>query len=83
MANRQEGGEAKWKRWYYEYLNFYLRFILLTMVLRPFHDHHAAFEYRGNKKGNDFVTVENKNCIQIFKYVLRCLLSFVIIVALA
>jgi hypothetical protein len=40
-------------------------------------------EYHGNKKGNDFVTVGKKNCIQIFKYVLRCLLSFVIIVALA
>jgi hypothetical protein len=31
----------------YESLNFYLRLILLTMVLRSFHDHHTALEYHG------------------------------------
>jgi hypothetical protein len=53
------------------------------MIFRQNHDHHAALEYRGNKKDNDFVTMGKNFCIQIFKYVLRCLLSFVIIVALA
>src|SRR6202042_717910 len=42
----------------------------LTMVLRLFLHHHIALEYRGNKKGYDFVTVG-----KIFEYKFSKLLS--------
>jgi hypothetical protein len=46
---------------YYESFKFFKkRLILLTMLLSQNLDHHAALEYRGKKKGNDFVTVGKK-----------------------
>ena len=62
-------------------LNFYLRLILLTMVLRQIQVHRTALEYCGNIFQYKFVTVGKKKLIQNFKNALRCLFWFVIIVA--
>src|ERR1700733_864900 len=56
----------------YESLNFYLRLILLIMVLRQILVHQVALEYHGNKIINDFFTVGKKlntnfqKCSQMF-----------------
>ena len=67
----------------YESLNFYLRLILWTMLLRQNLHHKIVLEYRGNIFQYKFVTVRKKIWIQMFKNALRCLFWFVIVVALA